>query len=225
MICPNCGFENPDGSFCGNCGSSLPAHAASIYQPPTPKRKGKKVLMVAVIAIIVVVAVVLAAVMFVLPKDSQSSPSAAIDTYFEGVNDHDAARIMDSTIMHFDTANRTILMNSFNSSWSNMVSANITVISTEDVSTSNVPVDIKVDVTNFTNVLQKVYKIAIQDSQFEKITVKQTNSSTDSFSSTAYVLFSKVDGKWYLDLYVSYTPAEWAADRSMADKGWSYFLT
>ena len=85
------------------------------------------------------------------------------------------------------------------------------------------PIDIKVDVTNFTNVLQKVYRIAIQDSQFEKVTVKQTNSSTDSFNATAYVLFSKIDGIWYLDLYVSYTPAEWAADRSMTDKGWSYF--
>lgn len=84
------------------------------------------------VAVIVVVAVVLAAVMFVLPKDSQSSPSAAIDTYFEGVNDHDAAKLVDSTIMHFDTANRTIIISSFNSSWSNMIGANITLIGTED---------------------------------------------------------------------------------------------
>ena len=88
---------------------------------------------------------------------------------------------------------------------------------------SNVPADIKVDVTNFTNALQKAYSITIQNSQFEKITWKQTNSSTDSFTSTAYSLFSNVDGKWYFDLYVSYTPEEWAADRSMTDKGWDYF--
>jgi hypothetical protein len=215
IICPKCGFDNPIGSFCGNCGSALPAQPASIYQPPTPKRKGKKMIMVAIVAVIVVVAVVLAAMMFVLPKASQSSPSVAIDTYFDGVKSHDAAKIVDSTIMHFDTANRTILMNSFNLSWANMTMTNITIVSTEDISMSNVPADIKVDVTNFTNAFQKAYSITIQDSQFEKITIKQANSSTDSFSSTAYLLFSKVDGKWYFDIYVSYTPAEWAADRSM----------
>jgi hypothetical protein len=223
MICPKCGFDNPIGSFCGNCGSALPAQPASIYQPPTPKRKGKKMLTVAIVAVIVVVAVVLVSVMFVLPKGSQSSPSAALDTYLDGVKSHDAAKIVDSSIMHFDTANRTILMSSFNLSWSNMTTTNITIISTEDISMSNVPADIKVDVTNFTNALQNAYSITIQDSQFEKITIKQTNSSTDSFNSTDYVLFSKVDGKWYLDLSVSYTQAEWAADRSMTDKGWSYF--
>jgi hypothetical protein len=223
MICPKCGFENPNGGFCGNCGSVLPVEPASIYQPPTPKRKGKKMLMVAIVAVIVVVAVVLAAVMFVLPKGSQSSPSAAIDAYFDGVKSHDAAKMVDSTVMHFDTANRSILLSSLNISSSNMAMTNITIVSTEDISTSDVPADIKLDVTNFTNALQKAYSITIQDSQFEKITIKQTNSSTDSFSSTAYVLFSKVDGKWYFDLYVSYSEAEWEADRSMTDKGWGYF--
>jgi hypothetical protein len=32
-----------------------------------------------------------------------------------------------------------------------------------------------------------------------------------------------VEGKWYFDLYVSYTPADWTADRSMSEKGWGFF--
>ena len=225
MICPKCGFDNPNGSFCGNCGESLGGPIVSVSRSPRPRSKSKNMIIV-IVAIFTVVAVVLAAVMVMSPKDStQSSPSTAIDTYLDGVKSHDAAKMVDSTVMHFDTANRSIIMNSLNISWSNGAMANITIVSMEDISMSNVPADIKLDVTNFTNALQKAYSINIQDSQFEKITYKQTNSSTDSFTLSAYSLFSKVDGKWYFDLYVGYTQAEWAADRSMTDMGLggSYF--
>lgn len=219
MICPNCGFDNPNGSFCGNCGSSLPAQAVSIYQPPTPKRKGKKVLMVAIVAIIVVVAVVLAAMMFVLPKASDSTPESAIINYFDGAKAKDANKTLDSTILHFDTANRTGHLNNFTQSTLNVSFANITITGTEDISMSNVPADIKLDATNFTTSIQKYIKSAIQESQFVKVTMKWTNSSTDSYSMSSYQLVSKVDGKWYFDIYVSYSTSDWAADRSMTDKG------
>ena len=223
MICPKCGFDNPSGSFCGQCGSPLPAQSSPVYQPPTPKRNSNKMLMVAIVAIVIVVAVVLAAVMFVLPKTAQSSPEATMETYFDGAKNHNAAQILDSTVMHFDTANRSLLISDLNSSWSNMNVTNVEIVSSEGISNSNVPADIKLDVTNFTTAVQNAYHITIQESQFQKVTVKWTNSSTDSYTSTSYVLFSKVDVKWYFDIIVSYSVDDWAADRSKSDQGVRYY--
>jgi hypothetical protein len=223
MFCPNCGFDNPGGSFCGKCGSPLPAQAASIYQPPTPKRKGKKMLMIAIVAMVIVVAVVMAAVLVILPKASESTPESAMINYFNGVKEKDANKTLDSTILHFDSVNRTGHLNNFTQSTANMSFANITITGTEDISMSRVPADIKLDATNFTNTLQKYIKSTIQESQFVRMTMKWTNSSTDSYSQSTYQLVSKIDGKWYFDIYVSYTTADWTADRSMADKGWGFF--
>jgi len=218
MICPNCGFDNPSGSFCGKCGASISAGTPAA-QAPMPKPKGKKTLFVAIAAIVIVVAVVLAAVLVFLPKTDQANPEAALTGYFDGAKNHDAIRIVDSTIMHFDTANRSLLISSLNSSWSNMTFNNVTITNTEAISSSSVPADIKLDVTNFTNYLQNKFQLTVQESQFLKVTMTQTNSSTDSYSATTYTLFSKIDGKWYFDIYVSYSTIEWAADRSYGDRG------
>jgi hypothetical protein len=220
MICPKCGYDNPGGGYCQKCGSPLPAQSAPVYQPPTPKRKGKKMLIGAILAVVVVVAVILVAVMFVLPKAAQTSPQAAMDAYFDGVKNHNAAQIIDSTVMHFDTANRSKLMSELNSSWDSITMTDVEIVSSEQISMSDIPADIKLDMTNYTMALENIYQITIQESQFQKVTIKQSNSSTDTNTSTTYVLFTKVDGKWYLSIYVNYSLADWAADRSMSDKGY-----
>ena len=221
MICPNCGFDNPGGSFCGKCGTPLAVQAASVPQPPTPKPKNKK-MMIAIVAVVVVVVLVLAAVMVILPKNDQSTPTSALTNYLDGVKGKDAYKIIDSTIMHFDTANRTFLASNLTSQWTNTSMINVTITSSADIPMSSAPANITRDVTNFTNALQKMFSITVQESQFVKVTIKQTNSSTDYYSSTAYLLTSKVDGKWYFDMIVSYTPSDWAKDRSMNDVGWGF---
>ena len=222
MICPKCGFDNPVGTICGNCGTPLAVQAAPVPQPPTPKPKNKNLIIVAVVAVIVVIVLVLATVMFVLPKSSeeaQSSPDAALNMYVDSVMKHNATNFIDSIITHFDTANRTAIINSM-SQGSNMTGSNVTITATEDISPSSVPTDIKSEVTNFTNAIQRVYSISVQDSQFVKVTIKFTNSSTDSYSQTEYVLCSKVAGKWYVDPYISYSTTDWGADRSMSDRNY-----
>jgi hypothetical protein len=216
MICPKCGLDNPSGSFCGKCGASLADQANPVPQPPAPKPKNKKVMIVAIVAVVVVLVLVLAAVMVMLPKNSQSTPESALTNYLDGVRQKDAYKIIDSTIMHFDTTNRSYLASNLTAQWTNTSLINITITNMEDISMSNVPANITRDVTNFTNSLQKMFSITVEESQFVKVTVKQTNSSTDSFSSMAYLLTSKVDGKWYFDMVVSYTPSEWAKDLSMS---------
>jgi hypothetical protein len=165
---------------------------------------------------VVVLVLVLAAVMVILPKNGQSTPESALNSYAEGVQQKDAYKIIDSTIMHFDSANRTNLASNLTAQWTYTSLINITITNMEDISMSSVPANITSDVTNFTNSLQKMFSITVEQSQFVKVTVKQTNSSTDSFSSIAYLLTSKVDGKWYFDMIVSYTPSEWAKDLSMS---------
>ena len=174
-------------------------------------------MIVAVVAIVVVLVLVLAAVMVLLPKNSQSTPESALNSYADGVQLKDAYKIIDSTIMHFDSANRTNLASNLTAQWTNTSLINITITNMEDISMSNVPANITRDVANFTNSLQKRFSITVEESQFVKVTVKQTNGSTDSTNLTTYLLTSKVDGKWYFDMIVNYTPSEWAKDLSMSE--------
>jgi hypothetical protein len=197
--------------------------AAPVYQPPAPRPKSKKTLMIAIVAVVLVVVVVLAAVMFVLPKAAQSTPGSALNAYFDGTKERDAAKIIDCTIMHFDTTNRSLFITSLTDQLENLSEFNVSLVSMEDISMSNVPADIKLDSMNFTTALQNRFLITIQDSQFVKVTIKQTNSSTDSYTSTTYVLLIKVDGKWYLNIYANYSLSDWATDRSMSDRGYSPF--
>ena len=190
-------------------------NADPVPQSPEPKPKSKKIMITAIVAVVVALVLVLAAVMVILPKNSQSTPDSALSSYADGVQQKDAYKIIDSTIMHFDPANRTDLASNLTAQWTNTSLINITITNMEDISNSNVPANITRDVSNFTNSLQKKFSISVEDSQFVKVTVKQTNSSTDSFSSMAYLLTSKVDGKWYFDMIVSYTLSEWANDISM----------
>jgi hypothetical protein len=221
MICPKCGFDNPGGSFCGNCGESLGGPIVSISQSPRPRSKNKN-LMIAVIAIVIVVVIVLAAVLVILPKDSsKSTPQAALNEYFDGTREHDANKVVDSTIFHFDSANRSLFILNLVNQWASDSTLNISIVSMEDISMSNVPSDIKYDVTNFTTAFQSLFSVTIQESQFVKVTVKLPNSTSNN--SITYTLLSKIDGKWYFDIYFSYTLYDWIADRSMGDQGRIYF--
>jgi hypothetical protein len=203
----------------------LGAQAAPIPDP-SPKPRSKNVLIVAVVAVIVVVALVLAAVLVALPSSSQaaqSTPESTMNMYLDGIRQHNATKMIDSTLMHFDAANRSTFINSLGSQSTGNYLSNISIVSMDAIALSDVPVKIEKDMTNFTTVIQKVYKVTVQESQFLKVTIKQTGSSGDSNSSTAYLLLSKVDGKWYFDLYVSYSAEDWAADRSMSEKGWGNY--
>jgi hypothetical protein len=215
MICPKCGFDNPGGSFCGKCGSPLPAQSAPVYQPPAPKPKNKKMLMMAIAAVVVVIVVVLAAVFVFMPKaSSQSAPQSTLSTFLDGASSNDAAKLIDATILHFDTANRSLYLSSMTGA--NITMYDVEIISMEDIPVSSAPADIKKDVTNFTNAIQAHFGITIQESQFVKATVKNTS---DSDTMTSYLLLSKVDGKWYFDIFANYLADDWAKDRSMGDKG------
>ncbi len=219
MICPRCGFDNPGGSFCGKCGAQLAVQATPVYQPPAPRPKSRKMIFIAIIAVVVVVAVVLAAVLVFLPKTDQSTPQSALTNYLDGAKERDANKLLDSTIMRFDTANRSMYIENMTAQWENMSMDNVTVVSMVDISMSNTPADIKLDVTNLTTNLQKKLGITIQESQFVKATIKETSSSDPE---TTYLLLSKVDGKWYFDILLSYSTEDWAADRSMGDRGEDY---
>ena len=216
MICPRCGFDNPGGSFCGKCGAQLAVQAAPVYQPPAPKPKSRKMLFIAIIAVVVVVAVVLAAVLVFLPKTDQSTPQSALTNYLDGAKERDANKLLDSTIFHFDSANRSMYIENMTAQWENMSMDDVTVVSMVDISMSNTPADIKLDVTNLTTNLQKKFGITIQESQFVKATIKENNSADPEIT---YLLLSKVDGKWYFDIFLSYSTEDWAADRSMGDRG------
>lgn len=161
---------------------------------------------------------VLAAVFFVMPKaSSQSTPQSTLNTFLDDAKSNDATKMIDATILHFDTANRSVYIGSMTSGYIAMY--HVEVISMEDVPVSSAPADIKMDVTNFTAVFQTLYGITIQDSQFVKVTVK---NSSDSTTVTSYMLLSKVDGKWYFDIFM-YLSDDWAKDRSMGDQGMSFF--
>ncbi len=215
MICPRCGFDNPGGSFCGKCGAQLAVQIAPLNRPPAPGPRSRKTLFIAIVAVVVVVAVMLAAVLVFLPKADQLTPQAALTNYFDGAKEHDANKLVDNMILHFDTANRSRYIENIAAQWGNMAIDNFTVISMEDISMSNTPADIQLDVTNFTTVLRNAFGFTIQESQFVKATTKETKTSV---SVTAYLLFSMVDGKWYYDI-LSYSTDDWAEDRSMGDKG------
>jgi hypothetical protein len=224
MFCPNCGFDNPNGTFCGKCGTQLPIQAAPVPQQPMPKGKGKKTLIVAVVAVVIVVAVILAAVLVVLPKaTAQSSPQATLNSYLDGSKEQDAAKVVDSTILHFNSTYRSMFISGFANQTITSSMINITVVSMEDIPMAGVPKNITLDVTNFTNAIQSHFGIVVQGSQFVKVTIKQTNSSTDSATATTYLLLSQVDGKWYFDIFVAYSVEDWAADQSISDGGWGLF--
>jgi hypothetical protein len=214
MICPKCGFDNPGGSFCGKCGSPLQAQSAPVYQPPAPKPKNKKMLM-ALAAVVVVIVVVLAAVFVFMPKaSSQSTPQATLTTFLDGASSKDPAKLIDATILHFDTANRSLYISSM--SGANISMYDVDIVKMEDIPVTSAPTDIKKDVVNFTTSIQTHFGITIQESQFVKATVK---NSSDSITMTSYLLLSKVDGKWYFDLFGNYLADDWANDRSMGDRG------
>jgi len=217
MICPKCGFDNPNGSFCGKCGTALPQQSAPFYQPPAPKPKNNKKLLVAVAALVVVVVVVLAAVFVLTPKAAspgQSSAQSTLNTFLDGATSNNAAKLIDSTILHFDTANRALYLSAF--SGANISMYDVQVMSMQDVSVSSAPADIKKDVTNFTTAIQNKFGITIQESQFVKATVR---NSSQSESMTSYLLLSKVNGTWYFDIFANYSDDDWAKDRSMGDRG------
>src|SRR5512147_2384467 len=76
MNCPRCGMANqPDATFCGNCGASLasvPTGPGSM--PPGSRGSGnRKTLLVFVVVIVVVVALVAVAIAAGLFKGSGSS--------------------------------------------------------------------------------------------------------------------------------------------------------
>jgi hypothetical protein len=125
--------------------------------------------------------------------------------------------------LHFDTANRSVYIATMSGQGSNMSLSNIKIDHMEAISASDVPADIRRDVTNITPKLERLYNVVIQDSQFVKLTLTQTNSSTDSMTETVFLLVSKIDGKWYYDIFVSYSMDDWMADRSMTDQGRQLF--
>jgi hypothetical protein len=183
-------------------------------------------MVVAIVSVVIVAVLVLAAVMVMLPKagqEAQSTPESAMSMYLEGAQERNASKMIDSTLMHFDTANRTMFLVLLGAQSTGPIMMNISITGTEEIPMADVPTSIKLDVTNFTTAIQKSYSISVQESQFLKITIKQTNSSTDSYSVTSYMLLSKVDGKWYFDIYVRYSTADWAVDRSMSAKGWGNY--
>ena len=227
MFCPYCGAESDGGQRCGKCGALLGEQGFPNRQPSAPKRKGKRSLLIAIVAIAVVAAFILAAVLVATPKTEASTAKATMSAYFEGTKEHNATKMIDCSIMHFDTANRSSLLdnwNGWNFLWLNASATNTSVTDLEEISTPSVPSGIMMDVMNFTDAVQDAYRITIQGSQFVKVTMKQTNSSVDFCSRTTYTLFSMVGGVWYYDIYVSYTTAEWSANCSMGDMGWDNFF-
>jgi hypothetical protein len=224
MICPNCGFDNPSGFFCGKCGAQLPVQPAPIPQQPMPKGKDKKTLIMAVVAVVIVVAVILAAVLVVLPKaTAQSSPQATLSSYLDGSKEQNAAKVVDSTILHFNSTIRSMFISGFANQTFTSSMINITVVSMQDIPMADVPTNITSDVTNFTDAIQSHFGIVVQASQFVKVTIKQTNISTDPATATTYLLLSQVDGKWYFDIFLAYSAEDWAADQSISDGGWGLF--
>jgi ABC-type amino acid transport substrate-binding protein len=178
--------------------------------------------------VIVVAAAVLAVVLTVsLNGDQsaqQSTPESALRNYMDGVKEQNATKMVDSTDQHFDTVWRNYTIIGWDTMWSNMSNpwSRMSVTVMDDIPMTEVPTRIKTDVSNMTKAMQMGYNISIQESRFLKVTMITTNSSTDSFTETEYLLFSQVNGRWYFDMSLAYSSSDWVADRSVGSVTW-YF--